>query len=75
MYLSGLPLFFFKTHDSQVWSFIESLNSCIFLSQLLSYMTKISSVFSLISILSLNSEILSSTCFILLEWPSTVFFD
>jgi hypothetical protein len=30
--------------------------------------------FSLISILSLSSKILSSTCCSLLEWPSTVFF-
>jgi hypothetical protein len=53
---------------------MESLGSCIFLSQLLSYLTKSSSVFSLISISSLSSEILSSTCSSLLEWPSTVFF-
>jgi hypothetical protein len=33
-----------------------------------------SSVFSLISILSLSAEILSSTCSSLLEWTSTVFF-
>jgi hypothetical protein len=30
--------------------------------------------FSLISVLSLSSEILSYTCSVLLEWPSTVFF-
>jgi hypothetical protein len=52
---------------------IELLSSCIVLSQLLYYLTKISSVFSLIFILSLNSEILSSTCSSLLEWSSTVF--
>jgi hypothetical protein len=40
----------------------------------LSCLTMISSVFSLISVLSLSSEILSSTCFNLLDWPSNVFF-
>jgi hypothetical protein len=50
---------------------MELLSSCIFLSQLLSCLTK---VFSLISILSWSSEILSSTCSHLLEWPLTVFF-
>jgi hypothetical protein len=39
----------------------------------LSCFTK-SSVLSLVSILSLSPEILSSTCSYLLEWPSTVFF-
>jgi hypothetical protein len=41
----------------------------------LSCLSKISSAFSLISILLLSSEILSSTCSSLLQWPSTVFFD
>jgi hypothetical protein len=40
----------------------------------LSCLTKISSVFSLIFILSLSSEILSSICSNLLEWPSSVLF-
>jgi hypothetical protein len=40
----------------------------------LSCLAKISFVFSLISILSLSSEILSSTCSTLLEWLSTVVF-
>jgi hypothetical protein len=53
---------------------MESVSSCILLSQLLSYLTKISCVFSLISILSLSSETLSSTCSSLLEWPPTVCF-
>jgi hypothetical protein len=39
----------------------------------LSCLTNCSSAFSLISILSLSSEILSSNCSSLLEWPSTVF--
>jgi hypothetical protein len=39
----------------------------------LSCLTNSPSVFPLISILSYSSEILSSTCFSLLEWPSTVF--
>jgi hypothetical protein len=52
----------------------ESLSSYIFLSQLLSCLTKSSSVFSLISVLSSSFEILSSTCYSLLEWISTVFF-
>jgi hypothetical protein len=73
MYPFCLHLFsFFIAHDSQVWSF--DLSSCIFLSQLLSCLTKSSSVFSSISILSPSSEILSSNCSSLLEWPSTVFF-
>jgi hypothetical protein len=38
----------------------------------LSCLTKFSSVFPLICILSLSSEILSSTCSSLLEWPSNV---
>jgi hypothetical protein len=45
---------------------MESLSSCICLSLLLRCLTKISFVFSLISILSLGSETLSSTCFSLL---------
>jgi hypothetical protein len=40
----------------------------------LSPLSKNSSVFSLISILSLSPEILSSTCSSLLEWLLTVFF-
>jgi hypothetical protein len=40
----------------------------------LSCLIKISSVFSLIFILSLSTEFLSSTCSSVLEWPSTVFF-
>jgi hypothetical protein len=43
-------------------------------SQLLSCLTKIYSVFSLTSILSSNSEILSSTCSSLLQWPSFFLF-
>jgi hypothetical protein len=58
---------FFNDHDSQL------LSSCILLSQLLSCLTKIFSVFPFISILSLSSEILSFTCSSLQEWPSTVF--
>jgi hypothetical protein len=40
----------------------------------LSLLSKNSSVFSLISILSLIPEILSSTCTSLLGWLSSVFF-
>jgi hypothetical protein len=53
---------------------MELLSSCIFLLQFLSLLSK-SSVFSLISILYLSSEILSSTFPSLLEWLSTVFID
>jgi hypothetical protein len=42
---------FFHSHDSQVWPLMESLSSCIFLSQLLSCLSKIYFVFSLISFL------------------------
>jgi hypothetical protein len=42
--------------------------------QHLSCLTKIPSVFSLISILFLSSEIWSSICSSLLEWLSNVFF-
>jgi hypothetical protein len=68
-----LDLFsFFNAHDSRVLSFdgvdeflhtrfggLELINS--------------SSVFPLISVLSSGSEIQSSACSSLLEWPSTVF--
>jgi hypothetical protein len=40
----------------------------------LTCLTKSSSDFSLISVLSLCSEILSSTCSSLLDWLSSVFF-
>jgi hypothetical protein len=53
---------------------MESESSCIFLSQILSILSKESSLFFLIFILSLSPEILSSTCSSLLEWLSTVFF-
>jgi hypothetical protein len=53
---------------------MDLLSSCIFLSQLLNCLSKISFVFSLVLILSLNSEVQSSTCSTLLEWTSTVFF-
>jgi hypothetical protein len=65
---------FFNAHDCQVWLLMESLSSCIFPSQFLSCLIKISFVLSLISILSLSSQFLSSTCSSLLEWPSIVFF-
>jgi hypothetical protein len=42
--------------------------------QFLSLLFKNSSVFSLMSMLSLSPEILSSTCSCLLEWLSTLFF-
>jgi hypothetical protein len=53
---------------------MESLSSCIFLSQLLNCLTKIYSAFNLISILSSISGILSPTWSTLLQWLSTVFF-
>jgi hypothetical protein len=52
---------------------MKSVSSCIFLSQVLSCWTNSSSVFPLISILSLSSEILSSAYSSPLEWPSIVF--
>jgi hypothetical protein len=51
---------------------MEPLSSCIFLSQLLSFWLRVVFFFNLYFILS--SEILSSTCSTLLEWPSTIFF-
>jgi hypothetical protein len=54
---------------------MELLSSCIFLSQFLSLLSKNSSVFSLISVMSLSPEITASTCSSLLEWLSTVFFS
>jgi hypothetical protein len=47
---------------------MEFLGSCVFPSELLSCLIKSSSVFSLISVLSLSSKILSSSCSSLLEW-------
>jgi hypothetical protein len=44
-----------------------------FLSQVLRYLTNSSSVFPLVAISSSGSEILSSVCSILLEWPSILF--
>jgi hypothetical protein len=41
---------------------MESVSSCIFFSQVLSCLTNSSLVFPLITISSLNSEILSSVC-------------
>jgi hypothetical protein len=52
---------------------MELVSSCIFLSQVMSHLNNSSSVLSLISFLSLSSEILSSIYSSLLEWPSTVF--
>jgi hypothetical protein len=47
--------------------------SCIFFSQVLGCLTNSSSLFPLIAISSLRSEILSSVCSILLEWPYILF--
>jgi hypothetical protein len=52
---------------------LESVSSCIFLSQVLSCLGNSSSVFPLISISSSSSEILSSACSSLLEWPYITF--
>jgi hypothetical protein len=49
------------------------LSSCVFLSQHLSLLSKSSAVFSLRSVLSSSPEILSSTCFSVLDWLSPVF--
>jgi hypothetical protein len=54
--------------------FRELLSSCILFYQLFSLLSKNSSYFSLISILSSIPEILCSTCSSLLEWLSIVFF-
>jgi hypothetical protein len=53
---------------------MELLSSCTFHSQFLSLLSKESSVFSLVSILSSSPEVQSSTCFSLLQWLSTVVF-
>jgi hypothetical protein len=58
---------FFNVHDPRVWFLMESPSSCIFFSQLLSSFSKSSYFFLFIDILSLISEILSSTCSSLLE--------
>jgi hypothetical protein len=47
---------------------MESLSFCVFLFQLLTLLSKRSSVFSLIFIFSSSPEILSSTCSSLLQW-------
>jgi hypothetical protein len=52
---------------------MQLVSSCIFISCVLSGLTNSFSVFPLISILSSNSEILSSACSHLLEGPSIVF--
>uniref|UniRef100_A0A8C0XJL7 GPI ethanolamine phosphate transferase 1 n=1 Tax=Castor canadensis TaxID=51338 RepID=A0A8C0XJL7_CASCN len=52
---------------------MESVSSCIFFSQVLSCLINSSSVFPLITISSSSSEILSSVCSILLDWPSVLF--
>jgi hypothetical protein len=52
---------------------MKSVISCICLLQVLSCLINSSSVFPLISSLSLSSEILCSAYSSLLQWPSTVF--
>jgi hypothetical protein len=52
---------------------MDSLSSCIFLSQDLCFLTNSSSLFLLITISSSSSEILSSAYSSLLEWHSIVF--
>jgi hypothetical protein len=71
MLLFGLPLFSFFDACGLL---MESLSSCVFLSQLLNLQYKSTSVFSLISIVSSSPEILSSAYSSLLEWLSPVFF-
>jgi hypothetical protein len=53
---------------------MESLSSCIFLSQLLHCLIKIFFCFFFNFCLTLSSETLYSTYSSLLEWPSNVFF-
>jgi hypothetical protein len=65
--LSSMPIILRFGH------LMELVNSCIFLSQGLSCLTNSSLVFPLIPFLSSSSEILSSACSILLDWPPTVF--
>jgi hypothetical protein len=75
MYSFGLHFSFFNAHDSQVWSFdggAEFLHILFIALELFDYDFFFS--LSLISILSLSSEFLSSTCSSLLEWTSTVVF-
>jgi hypothetical protein len=52
---------------------MESVSSCIFLSQVLSCSIKSSSVFPLILISSSSTEIMSSAYSRPLKWPSFVF--
>jgi hypothetical protein len=52
---------------------MESVSSCIFLSQVLSCLNNSSSVFPLVSISSWSFKILSSAYSSLLGWPSIVF--
>jgi hypothetical protein len=67
MYPFGLHLFsFLNAHDSQVWS-IDGVAEFLHIPFTALELSKISSVFSLISILFLSSEILSSACYSLLE--------
>jgi hypothetical protein len=53
---------------------MESVSSCTFFSQVLSCLTNSSSFFSLITISSLSSEILSSAYSSLLHWPFILFY-
>jgi hypothetical protein len=48
---------------------MESVSSCVLFSQVLSCLTNSPSVFPLIAISSSSSEILSSVCSSLLQWP------
>jgi hypothetical protein len=68
MYSFGLHLFsFFNAHDSQVWSF-DGVAGFLHIPFTALYLFQEEFFcFSLISILSLSSEILSSTCSSLLE--------
>jgi hypothetical protein len=73
-YTFGLQFSFFNAHDEQVWSFNGIAEFFMFILQLLSFLSKDSSVLSLISILPLSPEILSFACSSLLEWLSTSLF-
>jgi hypothetical protein len=61
-YIFSMHLFFYA-HYSQVWCFDGVTEFLWLLSQLLSHLSRNSSVSYLISILSSSPKILSSTCF------------
>jgi hypothetical protein len=75
MYAFGLHLFSFNAHDSQVWSFDGVAEFLHIFFTALELLTKISSVFSVFSILSLSAEILSPSSSLLECLPLCFLFD